>query len=1228
METTFHPLIKTLSAKTTDEIIFDLTEEIYLQDNEFINAPGFAAEILDDIKESGDDDWFNVPYANIVSIALESYRSRKENLKGEGTFGLTIGNDKSKDTGTKKIGAPYKGVKHIKKIENDIFYCPSDNYCLFKCYEKFLFLEKGIKYKFDRVGINPYYNTKYAYDAVIVNSLCPKNEKESDEDYKIRKTKFLYTFPQINFIKLDENRNIVLTPNNTKHLVSNCPNYKIGLIRVDKNTYHSILLKFPYTTSTMLEENMFKFELKNSLKLVNDWSKLEQIKIKDKQDYIIVYDIETSIYTKNVMIAKILKEKKIFVPFALSYQLISLYNNKPIGEPIEVICSYDKLKENETDLFDKLFESIEGNFSDLMDNIKEIQVFAHNGGKFDNVFLKSAKNVKFIRQIKDGSNIKMISCSYNERPNLTYIFKDTLPFCLSSLKNIAKLLKCSDKMEFDIKNWSRQKYIDNINSTDEKTNWRKYMCQDVITLSEVVLKLEKVFNSLSTSMTINLGLPGVAWDLMMKNCFTMSNNIYIPKDPSMKEFCRSSYYGGRVICNKRYFSSKSESSIKKLTKSINNLTKGGLIEKEAKDFLICLDANSLYPSAMALGNFPVGIPNLLDNNIKNKINFETMKNSLNKNRNFKSSLPVITHYILEIVFKIPNIKNTLVPYRTEEGYIIYPSNGVYQGVYNDVDITEMLKDGYTILEVKNGIYWSKSERIFTYLIEDLYERRQYFKSIDSYFEYILKILLNSMYGKLSETIDVYSYFTNDELIDLKSRATNLFNGQKEIVERHTNKIVKKPVYLASYITSYSRSIMNEYIRKIGMENIWYGDTDSLYVLKSAFEKSGIKISKELGGVKNDYGDDVYITEAYFLDIKRYFLQKEVLNPKKIKITVDSKEIEEMEDKYPISCKYAGLCFKDQFSNVSVSNVGLLVWNNEQKEKIKSIYKNIVDEYDGLIIDKDFGIEDSARKMEIIIEKWIRNNMDVCIVNTEMCYYINPEKKYQIRSSEKYGKEYFSLGFNEFEKEYKLFNDECISVKEWGQYYKVVVGKLIFEKETNTTIVKQSLPFTNSKLTKPLYNKDVNMVLFNKHNNVKLDYFIWPQDKNIFKIINRREKKVLLNKEEKNDLLNYIKENNIQPIKKLDYVDFYQIDRERYKFKQIGKTNKLEIYRIDEEFFHTYTYGAFSRLYLNDKDKEKLYPLIGNPENGFCIKNTEELFFKESEKTLINSLSKLINKMSE
>lgn len=1138
------------------------------------------------------------------------------------------------NAGSMKIGGAYKGIRFIKEDDNDKFYCPSSNYCVFKCMEKYYSLlgkreEDGSPISFSRIGVNAYYNSKSKYLNIMAEHMLGYTAGMTKQEIDMKINEIKQSFPPfVHVIKSKKDNGMVeLVRVNHNHKPEKNSEYRIGLLNVDNGVFHALLLK----TTKNLKVSDFKLKLGVNMELNSDWVRMKTTSPKERANLVIIYDIETSIYNMKKVVKKVERDVSKFVPHALAYQVVEFHVNPETRalehtfHGIREVFNSPGLHESESDLFDNMFEDFNTNYKELFEGYHTrknqhptIQLFAHNGAKFDNVFSKICKKIRFTDQIKNNGIYKSITCTHEATGDLMFQFKDTLPFCLASLKSIATTLKCTPKDNFDISNWTRAKYEMFHNSEDPKTNWRKYMRQDVETLSEIFIKLEEMYNKLGCSLTTTLGLPGVAFQLLQKTCFAFSE-IYRPKDPSMVELIKNSTYGGRVLCLKRKFDTQA-----------------------MLDVLICLDANSLYPSAMAIGAYPVGkaikintaaenadIENKVATGIKSKMTLDGMRDSLKKGAHLDGRSKLVPHYILTIKYKVPNIKQTIVPHK-EDGRMIYPTNGIYEGSYNDVDIREMLLDNYEIVEVINGIYWSRSERLFTNLIEYMYNERSRLKAEGNFMEYVFKITINAMYGKMLEIIKSVSYFKQfageDFKLGFNETGYELPNGQIEIAQRLKNFMVTKPLQLGSYILSYSRAIMNQYIRAVGLENIWYGDTDSIYVTKSAFEKSGIKESTILGGVKNDYGDAVYITDGIFLDLKRYFLQK--VDNRTLKAMGCTKELQEtdpvdyqrriderqalidktvpiliqmvkdgcptaevrkiadtLKDPFPISCKYVGLTFKSIFEDVYTGLAGDVIWTSEQKKSIKNLYVEIRDNYNDYVLEGSADYKETIKRVIRVMEKWRRFYNGVQISKDEVKFAINPAKKNILVKHDLFDYEAYSLGYD--------FNQPGLSLSKGGNNLKDFCSKapispgIVYMNKKKGITIKSVLPLTHSKIKGFLANMNAKKSECDLNDRFKCNYYLHVAPNGI-----------------KSPIYCFRESKKISPDEVEELGLKVMTDDELANLKiQRGIRNPNMFFEIVESFFNTCILGPTVEIDLTDEEKANLIPLFATAEEGYLLRNT-------------------------
>jgi hypothetical protein len=894
--------------------------------------------------------------------------------------------------GVFNINSDYKGIKTILETDTEHIYTPSSSYCYIKCYNKFLELigsDKVIPTKF----FSPYKSSLKDIRKKIIGIMaeckeeCPADANSYKGKLCTKKCNMIKRkYVDDNQLLLDEykiyydkDKNKVITKLLSMKKRRRI-DYAIGLLYIGGGEYHAILLKNVIKQrGHILTKEMITMKLSMDRELVCDFTK-NKTGLNHKTDHIaIAYDIETYTESYKKVIKKATKKTeelselvKNLIPYALGYRVIDLNTGEYLSEYIEIIIS------NKGDnLFNMFFDSL-GKLP-----YTNIQIFAHNGGRFDNIFVKTATNVTFKKAIQKGSAIKTLTVTYKQDDAVKqYTFKDTYPFVLDTLKNACMMFGTSkQKIDFDIKDKSFEWYQENINSTQPESNWREYLTADVESLAELMVKLEQSYKKFGTSMLWFTGLPGIAFYLMNNYCKGMSK-LYVPKDPSMVAFIKSSMYGGRVLCFKRHYKATDD------------------------DGMIAIDYNSLYPSAMALCSFPYGQPFLFTpDNI--------------------GEFDKRAHYIILVTVLIPNIRYAYHPYKTEEGLLIYPSNTTIKGVYNDVDLREMMKDGYTVVEAHSGIYWNRSKRIFTNLINQVYDKRNYYKGLgedhpEFNMEYIIKILINSMFGKFNETLSESTRFEDNSYdTDVMARggtehSYSLDNGQKEVTKKLFRPSVGKPSYIASYILAHSRSIVNEVIREIGPENIYYSDTDSIYVEKKVLTKYSLKSSKVLGGFKNDYGEGSKITEAVFLDTKRYFLKLEGVTDK------SGRPIE-------YKAKFNGLSFK-KVNTISNFDTGTLDFKTDDNKmsSIEKIYYTLLEQYNkrqynpyqvnydrNTVIDKKLNNkmikeweQENIKDMVFATEYWNRSKTSIMIEAREMKYQIDPHKRGQWVDSE-----YYAIGYD-------------------------------------------------------------------------------------------------------------------------------------------------------------------------------------------------------------------------
>lgn len=755
---------------------------------------------------------------------------------------------------------------HFQEVEIDnedhYLYIPSSNHCVLKC------IEKLTKKEQDKTKYSPHGITTIAARKIL---------KENDLEIELIKY-------ENGKYKLLSHKGLNTTRRDKTYMY---------LHHVSNEFYHAIIVRNVnlFDRSLIKESKNIKEQLDDDCVLI---PKLPEKK--EKLDRFFVYDIES--YSKKI------KDRNIHVPYGVS---VSLIENDEIIEVKNIVKTHE--------IYEQLCEFILKHSRQ-----KEEIIYAHNGGKYDNIFMKSMKNMKIKSCIKVAGSVKQIKIKYK---TIIIDFRDSYSLIPLSLKKAGESYKVKEKLDFDIKNKDK----DFFDSTNE---WIPYMQQDTVTLSEVLIKHKQVLKTENINILDYLGAPGIAWATLLSNCIYLADQ-YIPKNLYTQKFFRDACYGGKITHYKRYFNKKIHNS----------------------EGLICLDANSLYPAAMKVGIYPHGRWKITQNpkDVVDKLYIARAK---------------ITY----------NQRYPLIPHR-EGNKVIYRA-GEFEGVYTSVDIDEARNDG-AVVEIMESIYWNESAQIFKDVIDDLYGKRCILKKKEDAGEHIYKITLNSAYGKFLEKIDTRIDYKNEDIKIVNygeiMAKVKLPNGQYEIQIKNLNDIVSKPTFIGAFILSYSKKIMNNAFRKIGPENIWYGDTDSIYTTIESIQN--IEMTDELGGFKNDYGQGVLIEEAYFIDTKKYSLR---FNDKS-------------EDKFKF--RFLGLNYKDE--RFITSDIGIKC---QDKEELWKEYKAFHDDPN-----KIWTLEQSV---------WKRHSDCITINDIEKTFETNLYSKNDWEGNLSY-----PIGFNKDEKQLAL-----------------------------------------------------------------------------------------------------------------------------------------------------------------------------------------------------------------
>lgn len=314
----------------------------------------------------------------------------------------------------------------------------------------------------------------------------------------------------------------------------------------------------------------------------------------------------------------------------------------------------------------------------------------------------------------------------------------------------------------------------------------------------------------------------------------MNHEIYIHGNPSITELEVQSYFGGRTEAFK-----------------IGTF----------KGSLYYLDVNSMYPFVMRNYHYPIRYLGEMSNITVAEL------------RELVKDFCVIAEVTVET--NIP-----IVPVRREK--VIFPI-GRFKGVYATGEI-KLLLEKNMVKEVHRVLVYQKA-RIFKDYVDFFYALKIKAKQERDDFTYFMaKLFLNSLYGKFGQRTSDLELVTDDPLkMEEYSLPMVSFAVGEEKFIRFDEKIwkVKKrePAYnsfiaIASHVTSYARAYLFRLMEHVGLEKIYYMDTDSLVVDQEGFEKLKRFINK---------------TRLGALDIKEVFEELTILGAKAY-ITKDVRRI--------------------------------------------------------------------------------------------------------------------------------------------------------------------------------------------------------------------------------------------------------------------------------------------------------------------------------------------------
>lgn len=276
----------------------------------------------------------------------------------------------------------------------------------------------------------------------------------------------------------------------------------------------------------------------------------------------------------------------------------------------------------------------------------------------------------------------------------------------------------------------------------------------------------------------------------------MHHKILIHDNEYVSQSEREAYYGGRSECFRL----------------------GHIQEK-----LYYLDVNSLYPTVMSHVEYPI------------KLERQMYRPTVAQLAKVLETHAVVARVTIEA-------KEPCYPVR-HDGRLVFPV-GHIEGFYCSPEIQYAI-DHDELIDVRWVSVYERAD-IFTEYMKELYALRQrYPKDVNPTFNYCIKTLMNSLYGKFGqngnkweEVKDEFEWFIGTLLYyDERTDTVRKLRRRLGLVQEFKRRGESQNSFpaIAGHVTSYGRAHMRNLFQRVGWENVYYTDTDSLITNQTGYD---------------------------------------------------------------------------------------------------------------------------------------------------------------------------------------------------------------------------------------------------------------------------------------------------------------------------------------------------------------------------------------------------------
>jgi len=256
----------------------------------------------------------------------------------------------------------------------------------------------------------------------------------------------------------------------------------------------------------------------------------------------------------------------------------------------------------------------------------------------------------------------------------------------------------------------------------------------------------------------------------------------------------------------------------------------------------CFDVNSMYPFVMQEYPYPTRLLT-----VKKSLSIQECKELIEKGY---------------LIISRCNIKTNEPVFFKKAGKLVFPV-GTFTTTLCTPELKYAIENNLISAIGESAIY--EAEYIFKAYVDYFYSKRLEAKQNgDKVRDLLFKLFLNSLYGKFGQKSDTWEIIGEcDPAIIEEEHILDADTGRRYTIKKFGGHMFKKnddefneafnsfPA-IAAHVTAYARMTLWKYMKTAGRENVYYCDTDSLFVNEEGrkrLESSGVVDGKKLGALK-------------------------------------------------------------------------------------------------------------------------------------------------------------------------------------------------------------------------------------------------------------------------------------------------------------------------------------------------------------------------------------------